>query len=55
VRVVDVHGVQSHLRAESAEPTEQAVSAPLWGGRSDLQDLEGGMIQSFSILVSFSY
>jgi hypothetical protein len=33
VRVVDVPGVKSHLRAEPAEPTEQAIGAPLWGGR----------------------
>jgi hypothetical protein len=32
VRVVDVPGIQSHLRAELAEPTEQAVGAPLQGG-----------------------
>jgi hypothetical protein len=32
VRVMDVRGVQSHLRAEPAQLTEQGVSAPLWGG-----------------------
>jgi hypothetical protein len=53
VRVVVVPRVQSHLRAELAEPTEQEVGAPLQGGRSCSQDLEAGMIQSFSFLVSF--
>jgi hypothetical protein len=55
VQVVDIHGVQSHLRAEPAELTEKGVGAPLWGGRSRLQDLEAGMIHSFSLPVSFSY
>jgi hypothetical protein len=30
VQVVDVCVVQSHLKAELAEPTEQVVDAPLW-------------------------
>jgi hypothetical protein len=34
VRVVVVPRVQNHLRAESAELTEQEVSAQLRGGRS---------------------
>jgi hypothetical protein len=29
VRVADVSGVQSHLRAEPTKPIEQAVDAPL--------------------------
>jgi hypothetical protein len=44
--------VQSHL---SAELTEQAVSAPLQGGRSRPQDPETGTIQSMSLSVSFLY
>jgi hypothetical protein len=55
VLVVDVRGVQSHLRVEPKELTEQAIGAPLRGGRSCLQDLEAGMIHSFSLSVSFSY
>jgi hypothetical protein len=55
VRVVDVHIVQSHLRAKSAKSTEQAVSAPLRGGRSHPQDLEAGTMHSFSLYVSFLY
>jgi hypothetical protein len=53
VRVVDVRGVQSHLSAELAEPIEQAVGAPLRGGWSHPQDLEVGMIQSFSLFIIF--
>jgi hypothetical protein len=55
VREVDVYGVQSHLRAEPTKPTEQAVGAPLRGGRSHLPDPEAGMIESFSLLINFSY
>jgi hypothetical protein len=55
VRVVDVRGVQSHLSAEPAEPTEQAVDAPLRGGRSRPLDPEAGTIHSFSLSVSFLY
>jgi hypothetical protein len=33
VRVVDVRGVQSHLRGELAKLTKQAISTPLRGGR----------------------
>jgi hypothetical protein len=55
VQVVDVHGVQSHLKAEPAEPIEQAIGAPLRGGRSHPQDQEMGTIQYFSLLISFSY
>jgi hypothetical protein len=55
VRVVDVRGVQSHLIAESPELTEQAVGAPLRGGRSCRQEPEAGTIHSFSLFVSFSY
>jgi hypothetical protein len=33
VWVVDIPEVKSHLRVEPAEPTEQAVGAPLRGGR----------------------
>jgi acyl-CoA reductase-like NAD-dependent aldehyde dehydrogenase len=47
--------VQSHLSAELAELTKQAVSAPLQGGRSRPQDPETGTIQSMSLSVSFSY
>jgi hypothetical protein len=46
--VVGVCGVQSHLRAEPAQPTEQGVSAPLRSGRSCPQDLEAGMMQKKS-------
>jgi hypothetical protein len=53
VRVVDIHGVQSHLRVEPTEPTQQAVGAPLWGGRSHPQDPEACTIHSFSLSVSF--
>jgi hypothetical protein len=53
VRVVGVCGVQSHLRAEPAQPTKQGVGAPLRGGRSHLQDPEVGTIHSFSLSVSF--
>jgi hypothetical protein len=53
VRVVDVLGVQSHLSVESAEPTEQAVGAPLRGGRSRPQDPEADTIHSFSLSVGF--
>jgi hypothetical protein len=55
VRVVDVHRVQSHLKAELAEPIEQVVGAPLQGGQLRSQDLEAGMIHSFSLSLSFSY
>jgi hypothetical protein len=55
VRVVVIPGVKSHLRIELAEPTEKAVGAPLWGGRSHPQDPEAGTIQSFCLLVSFLY
>jgi hypothetical protein len=44
VRVVYVCGVESHLRAKSAELTEQAVDALVRGGQSRLQDPEVGMI-----------
>jgi hypothetical protein len=44
MRVVGVRGVQSHLKEESAQPIEQGVGAPLWGGRSHPQDPEAGMI-----------
>jgi hypothetical protein len=53
VRVVVVPGVQSHLRVEPAQPTEQEVSAPLQGGRSRPQDPEAGTIQYFSLLINF--
>jgi hypothetical protein len=53
VRVVGVQGVQGHLSAKLAELTEQAIGAPLRGGRSRPQDPEAGMIQSFSLTVSF--
>jgi hypothetical protein len=52
VRVVVVPRVQSHLRVE---PTEQEVGAPLGAGWSCPLDLEAGMIQSFSLLISFFY
>jgi hypothetical protein len=52
--VVDARGVQSHLRAESAEPTKQAVGVPLWGGQSHLQDPEAGMIHTHSLSLSLS-
>jgi hypothetical protein len=55
VQVVNVRRVQSHLIAEPTEPIEQAVGAPLQGERSHPQDTEAGMIQSFSLPVSFSY
>jgi hypothetical protein len=44
VRVVAVRGVQSPLRAEPAQPTEQSISAPLWDVRSRPQDPLAGMI-----------
>jgi hypothetical protein len=53
VRVVDIHGVQSHLRAEPTEQMEQAVGAPLQGRRSRPQVPEMGTIQTFSLLISF--
>jgi hypothetical protein len=55
VRVVDVQGVQSHLRAEPEEPTKQVIGALLLGGRSCPQDPEAGMIHYFSLSVNFSY
>jgi hypothetical protein len=55
VRVVDVRGVQSHLRAEPAQLIEQGVGAPLRGGQSHLQEPEAGMIHSFSLFVCFSF
>jgi hypothetical protein len=55
VRVVDIRGVQSHLSEEPAEPTEQAISAPLRGERSRQQDPEAGTIHSFSVFISFLY
>jgi hypothetical protein len=51
VRVVDVRGVQNHLIMELVEPTEQAIGAPLWCGRSRPQDPEGSTIHT----LSFSY
>jgi hypothetical protein len=51
--VVDVHGVQSHLRAKPTELTEQAIGAPLRDGQSHPQDPEAGMIHSFSLFVCF--
>jgi hypothetical protein len=53
VQVVGVCGVKSHLRAESAQPIEQGIGAPLRGGRSRPQDLEASTIHSFSLFVSF--
>jgi hypothetical protein len=53
VRVVVVYGVQSHLRTEPAELTEQAVGALLRSGWSRSQDLEAGTIHSFYFSVSF--
>jgi hypothetical protein len=55
MRVVDVRGVQSHLRVEPAEPTKQVIGAPLQGERSRPQDPEAGTIHPFSLSVSFSY
>jgi hypothetical protein len=55
VRVVDVRGVQSHLREELKESIEQGVGAPLQGGKSCLQDPKVGTIHSFSLFISFSY
>jgi hypothetical protein len=55
VRVVDVRGVQSHLRAEPAQLTEQGVGAPLRGRQSHLQEPEAGMIHSFSLFVCFPF
>jgi hypothetical protein len=48
-------GVQSHLRAELTQLTEEGVIAPLWGGRSRPQDPEAAMIHYFSLSISFSY
>jgi hypothetical protein len=48
VRVVGVRGVQSPLKAEPTQPTEQGVGAPLWGGQSRLQ-------HSFFHFIIFSY
>jgi hypothetical protein len=53
VSVVDVRGVQSHLRAEPVEPIEKSIGAPLRGGQSCTQDPVAGMIHSFSLSVSF--
>jgi hypothetical protein len=53
VRVVGVCGVQNHLKAEPAQPTEQGVGAPLRGGQSHPQKPEAGTIQSFSLSVGF--
>jgi hypothetical protein len=47
VQVVDVRGVQNHLIAESTEPTEQNIGAPLWDGWSRPQDPEAGTIHFF--------
>jgi hypothetical protein len=55
VLVVGIRGVQSHLRAEPVQPTEQGVDAPLRGRQSRLQDPEAGMIHSFSLSVFFLY
>jgi hypothetical protein len=55
VRVVGVHGVQSPLKAELAQPTEQGVGAPLWHRRSRLQDPKDDMIYSSSLSICFSY
>jgi hypothetical protein len=55
MRVVGIRGVQSHLRAELAQLTEQGVGAPLRGRRSHPQDPETGTIHSFFLFVSFSY
>jgi hypothetical protein len=48
MRVVGVHGVQSHLGEEPAEPAEQGVGAPLQRGWSHPQDTEDGMIPILS-------
>jgi hypothetical protein len=53
VRVVDIRGVQIHLRAELLGLIEQAIGAPLWAGRSRSQDLEADTIHSFSLFISF--
>jgi hypothetical protein len=55
VQVVVVPEVQSHLRTEPAEPIKKVVGAPLQAGQSRLQDPEAGTIQSFCLLVSFSF
>jgi hypothetical protein len=55
VRVVGVYRVQSHLKAESTQPTEQGIGAPLRGGWSRPQDSETGMIHFFSLSISISY
>jgi hypothetical protein len=38
---------------EPAESTDQAIGAPLRGGRSHPQDPKAGMIHSFSLFVRF--
>jgi hypothetical protein len=55
MRVVGVHRVQSPLIAELTQPMEEGIGAPLWHGWSHPQDLEAGMIYSFSVSISFSY
>jgi hypothetical protein len=50
MRVVDVRGVQNHL---IMEPTEQAISVPLRGGRSHPQDPETGTILFLSFYKFF--
>jgi hypothetical protein len=55
VRVVGVHGVQSHLKVEPAQPTEQGFDAPLQGRWSRPQDPEAGTIHSFFLFISFTY
>jgi hypothetical protein len=55
VRVVVVPGVQSRLRIELAEPIEKAIDATLHSRQSHPQDPDAGTIQSFCLLISFSY
>jgi hypothetical protein len=49
VRLVGVHRVQIHLRAELAQPTEQGIDAPLRGGQSCPQDPQVGTMHYFSL------
>jgi hypothetical protein len=42
LRLLCVRRVQSRVRADSVELTEQALGAPLWNRRTHLQDAEDG-------------
>jgi hypothetical protein len=42
LRLLCVRRVQSRVRADSVELTEQALGAPLWNRQTHLQDAEDG-------------